>query len=506
MKNALYGYQQRDADAIKRKMIGGARRIAYILPTGGGKTKLISYFAEFGQQRGRKVWVFVDRTVLVDQTSADLLDEGLWHGVIQAGHRPSELPIQVASAQTLEKRKRIPECDLAIIDEAHAQRKFVMDALKQSNTLTIGLTATPTGKGMGLFYEDIVSTTTTNELIDIREPRRVLVPLKLGVGTPIAEEHLEKASTGEYTAQSVSKSIDAMLGDPVQEWHQQTLKNYGGPVPTLVSTNTIADGKKLEGEYQAAGFRAVQVSANDTPGVKKQKIRDLRRGTIHILISCTMLERGFNEPAIRCIQLFRRYAQNLGGVIQILGRGMRWQAGKEDCLVIDHSGNLEGYAPEIAYIYENGFHDLDMSERKVRIREGDRKEREQAKCPQCGNVLIRKAPNCDTCGYALSEDIAKTITVGAVFREIDLRNLDHVQSLDKDEKQDLWAQLCALGSERHPWDEKKAGAYTYAQWGSIMGFNTRPPSKYYKTNQKVTAKVRNTVKANFDKWKAEQAA
>ena len=65
--------------------------------------------------------------------------------------------------------------------------------------MTIGFTATPTAKGMGQFYEEIVSTTTTNELIDIREPRRVLVPLKIGVGTPIAEEHLETSTTGEYT-------------------------------------------------------------------------------------------------------------------------------------------------------------------------------------------------------------------------------------------------------------------------------------------------------------------
>ena len=154
---------------------------------------------------------------------------------------------------------------------------------------------------MGLFYEDIVSTTSTNELIDIRDPRRVLVPPVIYAGTPIAEQYLVTSSTGEYTAESVSQSIDAMVGDPVQEWHDQTRKQYGGPVPTLVFTNTIADGAKLEKDYQSAGFKFVQVSANDTPGDKKQKIRDLRRGHIHGLISCTMLERGFNEPDIQCV-------------------------------------------------------------------------------------------------------------------------------------------------------------------------------------------------------------
>ena len=124
---------------------------------------------------------------------------------------------------------------------------------------------------------------------------------------------------------------------------------------------------------------------------------------------------------------------------------MRWSAGKENYLVIDHSGNLEGYAPEIAYVYENGFHSLDMSERKVRIREGKDRERKESKCPRCGNVLIRRSPNCDTCGYAFSQRESKAITVAAVFRQIDLRNPDHIESMEAEDKVDLWGQLCAAG-------------------------------------------------------------
>ena len=301
----------------------------------------------------------------------------------------------------------------------------------------------------------------------------------------------------------MSKSIDEMLGDPVKEWHNQTLKEYKGPVPTLVFTNTIADGKKLEGDYQAAGFRFVQVSANDTPSLKKQKIRDLKRGYIHGLISCTMLERGFNEPDIQCVQLFRRYRKTSAVCYRLLAGGCAGQAGKEDCLVIDHSGNLEGYAPEIAYVYENGFHDLDMSERKVRIREGKERERKESKCPKCGSVLIRRAKNCDTCGYAFSEQESKAITVAAVFRQIDLRNPDHIGSMDRSERGDLWNQLCALGAERHKYDAH--GQRSTRLHSGVRSWDGGSTAKSYEKRRsvEVTQEVRSTVNANFQRWKGD---
>ena len=49
------------------------------------------------------------------------------HGIRQSGYRTPSDPIQVASAQTLENSRQIPEGDLVMIDECHSQRKFIME-------------------------------------------------------------------------------------------------------------------------------------------------------------------------------------------------------------------------------------------------------------------------------------------------------------------------------------------------------------------------------------------
>ena len=504
----LYPFQQLDYNAVVAAMKRGVRRVCYCLPTGGGKTVIFCHLCEQVAAVNRRIVFIVDRDVLVEQASRALNEGGIRHGIFQANKMSNlSAPVLVCSAQTMVRRRNWPTFDIAVIDECHVQYRKVLDRLKEMGVFVIGLTATPFAKGMGKFYDEIVSVSTTNQLIDIREPRRVLVPPLLSVGSAIASERLVVGSSGEYTAASVSDAIDAMLGDPVNEWHLQTLKHFGGPVPSLAFTNTIADGEKLEAQYQQAGFNWRQVSANDSQKVKDRKIEDLRRHRIHGLISCTMLERGFNMPELRCLQFFRKYRENFTGVLQAIGRGLRWTPGKDYCLVIDHSGNVEGYAEDIANFYDNGVSSLDMSEHKVRINE--KKDKEPAKCRQCGNLLLSRRANCITCGAEIPKPVAKTLTVAARFRTIDLNNHQSVRENmvgDLAMREHAWKNICGMAYNRWGNDKERAQRYAYAQWANMVGRGVRTPDSYRPVIlREIDPSVKRAVNRQYATWKKKQA-
>jgi superfamily II DNA or RNA helicase len=98
-------------------------------PTGFGKTEVAMAMMLEVSKQYKKTAMILDRVVLVEQTSLRLGKYQIPHGVMQANHwrkQPHER-IQVCSAQTLEKRKIIPEMELLIVDECHVRRKGTLE-------------------------------------------------------------------------------------------------------------------------------------------------------------------------------------------------------------------------------------------------------------------------------------------------------------------------------------------------------------------------------------------
>lgn len=97
--------------------------------------------------KGNRSAMVLDRIALCNQTSARLEKYDIDHGVLQSGHwryRPDR-PIQVCSAQTLEKRGDFPAIDLLVVDECHCSRKDTINFIQNApeKVRTIGLSASP---------------------------------------------------------------------------------------------------------------------------------------------------------------------------------------------------------------------------------------------------------------------------------------------------------------------------------------------------------------------------
>ena len=352
MTVSLYPHQVDAHAKVRASMMAGNHRVMLCGPTGFGKTHVAGQVMASVIDRNKRCLFVADRRVLISQASKRLNEMGLTnHGVLMHGH-PSRLhrPIQVASAQSLE---HIPWWmdpmahggdqlfDLVIVDEAHERRAATEKFLLKTDLFSIGLTATPFKKGLGTVWQDLVNTAPANDLI----ADGYLVPFEVYCGTEVDMDGAPIAG-GEWSDKTVQDRALPIIGDVVMDWMHHTTRKFGGPVPTLVFSATVAHGEKLRDRFrEVAGATFEQISYKDTDStLRDAKIEALSSGKIDGLISCEALTKGFDEQKIKCLVMARPYRKAFTNVVQALGRGMRAHPTKTDCLLIDNSGNFRRFA------------------------------------------------------------------------------------------------------------------------------------------------------------------
>ena len=201
----LRDYQRAAIDDLRSGLRDGHQRQILCAPTGSGKTEMAIHLIQEALAKRSRVLFICDRRILVEQTSQRLAGYGIPHGVYMARQSfGRSMPVQVASAQTIEAADRMPDADVIIIDEAHTQRKAILEACRASDAPLVGLTATPLTLGLTETYTRVVNATVTNRRIEhlLRAPcgsgvTRFIIRLESGRINPWAREGLgvvEKSS------------------------------------------------------------------------------------------------------------------------------------------------------------------------------------------------------------------------------------------------------------------------------------------------------------------------
>jgi superfamily II DNA or RNA helicase len=150
-------------------LASGRRRPMLQLPTGAGKTVIAANIIRRALAKGKRVAFVVPALSLIDQTVRAFEAEGIHCvGVMQGIHPRTdrEQPVQVCSIQTLARRKR-PEVDLVIVDEAHELHREIFKWMADCPDVPfVGLSATPWSRGLLKYYDDLIISATTKELIE----------------------------------------------------------------------------------------------------------------------------------------------------------------------------------------------------------------------------------------------------------------------------------------------------------------------------------------------------
>ena len=396
----LRDYQKAGLEAVRKEIASGNKNVILHAPTGAGKTVSAATIISLACQKKSKVLFLANRRELIYQAKETLQKSGVYPGVIMAGEKPNLTnPVQIASMQTYIRRMHLEddECNpwfhnanIIIVDEAHGSISPSYQAILKSysDVVTIGLTATPCrgdGRGLGQYYDKIVSTANIDTLIKAG----YLVPVKYYV--PSLPD-LEKIKTvaGDYDKKEIGKRMDQpkLVGEIVENWLKICPDRQ-----TIVFAVNVKHSVNIVESFTRVGIKAEHVDAKTPPEKRKAILDRLKNGDTQIVSNVGILTEGFDFPAAGCIVLARP-TKSFGLYIQMAGRGLRPFPGKTNCILIDHGGCVDNHG----YVEWPREWTLDGKDRAWSEPQKKEKEETICQCRACDLVFSgeSKCPDCGT--------------------------------------------------------------------------------------------------------------
>lgn len=385
--------------------------------TGAGKTIMFSeLIRRFMAQYHMRVGIVAHREILVTQARDKLMQvwpQG-WHQVGLACTGASsrvdlERPVVIGSPQTLANRLGdMPPLDLLIIDEAHrlaprnvkSQYRTLISRLLdyRPNMRVLGVTATPYRLGHGYIYGQRCKPGTVNWF-----PR---LHFQVSIADLVAQGHLShyralEAADMDRALAGVDKSKGEFsldqLGDLMaREVHIRSAvdayRKWGeGRRHVVVFCVTIAHATRVRDAFAAAGYTAGLVHSEMPRQERRTALAAFEAGKLQVMANVGVLTEGWDATAVDCLLLCRP-TMSPALYVQIVGRGLRKHPGKDDCLILDLSGNCKRHGDPSDPV-------VTVPQAKAAAKKEDLEDRFKA-CPECAHLVAPTAKACPYCGYA----------------------------------------------------------------------------------------------------------
>jgi len=406
----LRDYQDTAIFKLRQSLGAGKKRPVVQMPTGAGKTVVAAEIINMALAKGKKIMFCVSSLSLIDQTVERFRENGIYDvGVIQAMHELTNFyaDVQVASVQTLMRRKIIQKVDLVIIDECHVQFKFYAKWMQMDywkDIPFIGLTATPWAKSMGKLWDDLIVGTTMTDLIEQGHLSKFKV---------FAPSHPDltgvKTVAGDYDIGQLGDAMDKkpLVADIVSTWIEK-----GENRPTICFAVNRTHAKNIQEQFEAAGIRTGYVDAFSDIPERNQIAKDFHNGDIKVVCNVGVLTTGVDWD-VRCIILARPTRSEIL-YVQMIGRGLRTAKGKEDCIILDHSDTTLS----LGFVTDIHHNKLDMGHEKKKPAKAEPKEKLPKECHACSYLKPPSAFVCPNCG-AKPNPRADVDHIGGELHELD---------------------------------------------------------------------------------------
>lgn len=368
----LRDYQTNCIKAILSDLKSNDRSLC-VLDTGLGKTVIfVSLIEQCLAIKSLSVLIIVRDVVLVKQTVNKFNIDGVGFVCGSLGKRDisHNTPVQVATIQTLVKKKELPSFNLIIVDECDSLSTKELEFINSLKSKTVGFTATPYD-AHGFIYPNLWPKpcyTAPKEVTD-----KYLTPITLkGSKSSIDTNGVQKGN--EYNLESASKKYtNPIIEDQLKDMNNKThaRKKIVIICCNIKHANTIHG--IIGGSITHSKLTKVQQSEN---------ITRFTNGNSRFLITVNQVARGFDYPPIDCIVLMRPI-RSYALMKQIIGRGRRLSTGKDNVLILDYGNvfNELGHVKDIDY----------------NIRNKDRALKYKL-CPMCENFIQKHIYNCE-CGF-----------------------------------------------------------------------------------------------------------
>lgn len=439
----LRPYQQTVQDKTFGEWNVGNRNVMAVMPTGAGKSVLISdTVRKFDHQRSSGL-VMAHRRELVGQMSLHIARQGVRHRIIapkdvvsaiMAEHRreldgqcfinPSA-QMAVGGVDTIVSRldqlaEWLHALDLLVCDEGHHAQKVnkwgkVFEACQRALGLLV--TATPQrGDGHGLGRGELVKPAILDQYGRPIEPAEydgdgVVDAMVIG---PQMRELIDMGALTDYEIVCPPSDFDmSRLREGDEDFTRASMKEASNNSPKLVGdivenyvkyafgkravvfATDVETSGKIAAQFNAWGIPAASISAETDSTVRDDVIRRLRDGRLWVVCNVDLLGEGFDLPAIEVVIMARPTA-SLAVYMQQFGRALRPMIGKLFGLVIDHVSNIKRFGfPDKPRTWS-----LDRRQKRA-PKEKDPELDDVSVCPNTGRpYLTIDAVKCPHCGQS----------------------------------------------------------------------------------------------------------
>ena len=362
-----------------------------VLPTGAGKSLVIAELAKIAIGR---VLVLAHVKELVEQNHLKYESYGLHAGIYSAGlnQKDSEQKVIFGSIQSVAKAKDafFKDFTLVVIDECHrvglepdSQYAKVITQLKLNNPriCILGLTATPYRLGLGWIYNYALRGELKTQEQRFFKHCIYDLPLEYMISnqylTPPVQVDIPVTS---YDFSELIEGGNAYTMAQLEEaLHQQRrltpliIKNIIDITESdqrqgvMIFSSTVKHAQEIMNHLPPGQARLVvgttELSERD------QIVHDFKQKAFKYLVNVSVLTTGFDAAHVDVIAILRP-TESISLYQQIVGRGLRLDTDKKDCLVLDYTGMGHSiFSPEIG--------EKKTASESVAV---------QVPCPECGFI------------------------------------------------------------------------------------------------------------------------
>ena len=149
---------------------------------------------------------------------------------------------------------------------------------------------------------------------------------------------VKRGPAGDFQVGDLSRAVNTPETNEitVSAWMSRAAERKS----TLVFCVDLAHVADLTAAFRRRGIEAKFVTGDTPKRVRSERLDAFRNRQYPVLLNCGVFTEGTDIPNIDCVVLARpTKSRNL--LVQMIGRGMRLYAGKENCHIIDMVASLE---------------------------------------------------------------------------------------------------------------------------------------------------------------------
>jgi len=397
----LRPYQQEAVDAVLSHIKKSATPCLIELATGAGKSLIVAELAKQIHAMSKKsILCIAPSAELILQNRSKYLKTGEPASLFSAsvGIKCLRHPVVFGTPQSIKNSiEHFGDRFAAIIiDESHGltpSLKEVIDHIrtKNKNVRVIGMTATPYRMGTGYIYRQdlkgrlLSDDKTNNPYFDkllYKVQANYLInegyltrPVIGSIGDGVEKYdtlNLQLNNRGMFNQSEIEKAFEGQ-GRKTYEIVKDIIGHSQDRKGVIIFAATIQHAHEIMESLPQ------QISALITGKTSKKEreniLKQFQNKRIKYLVNVAVLATGFDAVHIDVVALMRA-TESAGLMQQIIGRGLRLDEGKEDCLILDYAQNIDRHTPD---------GDLFAPQIKVKTKKQGG-ETIDITCPTCNNI------------------------------------------------------------------------------------------------------------------------